>query len=64
MANIKIGTTEDPRSTAEDRTLMSEPSRDDIARRAYDLYQARGAEDGRDMDDWLRAERELRGTER
>lgn len=39
---------------------VSEPSRDDIALRAYNLYQARGAEDGRDMDDWLRAERELR----
>jgi outer membrane protein TolC len=35
-------------------------SRDEIARRAYDLYQERGAEDGRDLDDWLRAERELR----
>ena len=37
-----------------------ELSRDEIARRAYDLYEARGAEDGRDLDDWLRAERELR----
>jgi outer membrane protein TolC len=37
-----------------------EPSQDEISRRAYDLYQARGAEDGRDMDDWLRAEQELR----
>jgi len=37
-----------------------ELSRDEIAQRAYDLYQARGAEDGRDVDDWLRAERELR----
>ena len=37
-----------------------ELSRDEIARRAYDLYQSRGAEDGRDVDDWLRAERELR----
>lgn len=31
----------------------------DIARRAYPLYEARGAEPGRDLDDWLRAEREL-----
>jgi hypothetical protein len=34
----------------------------DIARRAYDLYLARGCETGHDVDDWLRAERELRGT--
>jgi hypothetical protein len=32
----------------------------DIARRAYDLYLARGREDGHDVEDWLQAERELR----
>lgn len=32
---------------------------DDVARRAYELYEARGAEPGRDLDDWLRAEHEL-----
>jgi hypothetical protein len=31
----------------------------DIARRAYDLYLARGGAHGHDQDDWLRAEREL-----
>jgi hypothetical protein len=30
-----------------------------IARCAYELYQRRGGEPGHDMDDWLRAEREL-----
>ncbi len=30
-----------------------------VARRAYDLYLARGCEHGHDMDDWLQAEREL-----
>ena len=30
-----------------------------IRRRAYDLYQQRGCEDGYDTDDWLRAEAEL-----
>lgn len=33
----------------------------DIARRADDLYLARGCEPGRDVDDWMQAERELRG---
>ena len=32
----------------------------DIARRAYELYEQRGGEDGHDVDDWLQAERELR----
>jgi hypothetical protein len=32
----------------------------DIARRAFELYCARGREDGHDVDDWLDAERELR----
>ena len=54
--NIRIDAPDEPREDREQRT----PSPEDIARRAYDLYQARGAEQGRDMDDWLRAERELR----
>jgi urease accessory protein UreF len=31
----------------------------DIACRAYELCLARDCEDGHDVDDWLRAEREL-----
>ena len=34
----------------------------DIARRAYDLYLARGREPGHQLDDWLEAERELRSS--
>jgi hypothetical protein len=30
-----------------------------IAGRAYDIYQERGGADGFDLDDWLRAEREV-----
>ena len=32
----------------------------DVARRAYELFLARGSEHGHDMDDWTAAERELR----
>jgi Protein of unknown function (DUF2934) len=32
----------------------------DIARRAYDLYLARGCAPGQQLEDWLQAERELR----
>jgi len=37
----------------------SDVTRDDIARRAYELYERRGAEPGHDLDDWLMAEVEL-----
>ena len=44
----------------EDLESTHEPSREEIERRAYDLYQQRGAAPGQHLDDWLRAERELR----
>jgi hypothetical protein len=34
--------------------------RDAIARRAYEIYQSRGAQHGADLDDWLEAERQLK----
>jgi DUF2934 family protein len=34
-------------------------TQEEIAQRAYALYEARGREDGHDLDDWLEAEREL-----
>ena len=36
---------------------------DAVARRAYELFQERGCKPGRDLDDWLRAERELKTSE-
>jgi hypothetical protein len=30
-----------------------------IAERAYELYVSRGCEEGHDLEDWLKAEREL-----
>ena len=39
--------------------LAIEPTHEDIARRAYQLYEERGGEHGRDCQDWFRAEREL-----
>ena len=35
-------------------------SSDEIAQRAYEIYEREGRKDGRDMDHWLQAERELR----
>jgi DUF2934 family protein len=34
---------------------------EDIRRRAYEIYLERGEQPGRELDDWLQAERELEG---
>jgi hypothetical protein len=36
-----------------------EPAKNEITRRAYALYLMRGCEQGRDVEDWVRAEKEL-----
>ena len=36
-----------------------ELSKEDVAHRAYELYVQRGSEPGNDVEDWLRAEKEL-----
>ena len=36
-----------------------EPSREEIACRAYELYLQRSGEQGKDVEDWVRAEKEL-----
>jgi hypothetical protein len=42
------------------REATPEPSDDEIRARAYEMYLERGGHDGLDLDDWVRAERELR----
>ena len=37
---------------------------EEIRRLAYELYAERGREDGHDLDDWLRAEAAVFGTQR
>lgn len=50
-------------TTKKSPTLVtSTPSQsyeEQIRRRAYELYEARGREDGHDIEDWLRAESEI-----
>jgi hypothetical protein len=36
-----------------------ELSKEDVAHRAYELYTQRGCEPGKDVEDWIRAEKEL-----
>ena len=42
-------------------TAASEPQEleNQIRQRAFELYEARGREEGHDLDDWLRAEEEI-----
>ena len=41
---------------------MTPVSESDIARRAFEVYCARGNQPGSALDDWLQAERELTAT--
>ena len=45
-------------------TTAAGDERQRLAERAYELYLARGGAEGGDLDDWLQAERELRGARR
>jgi len=46
--------------SAENAAANHEPNHDEIRRRAYEIYLEGGSLPGRELDDWLRAERELR----
>jgi hypothetical protein len=53
-----------PEHAQDQSPLGSGMPRDRIASRAYEIYLERGGGDGRDMDDWLEAERQLSGRRR
>jgi len=40
--------------------VYDEQDPDQISRRAHELFEARGRQDGGDLEDWLQAEREMR----
>ena len=42
-----------------ERHEIEAAARDDVARRAYELFQAGGGEPGHELENWLEAEREL-----
>jgi hypothetical protein len=44
---------------AEEASARPTPSHEEIRRRAYEIYLERGGLPGDELDDWLRAEREL-----
>ena len=39
------------------------PIEQQIQQRAYELYEQRGRTDGHELDDWLQAESEIKGTQ-
>jgi hypothetical protein len=41
-------------------SFHEEPSREDIERRAFQIYMTRGRQPGNELADWLAAEKELR----
>jgi Protein of unknown function (DUF2934) len=56
MPKTRTSTSETAKKT---RKAKTGPSHDDIAARAYQIYQARGYTPGDPLQDWLQAEREL-----
>jgi HSP20 family molecular chaperone IbpA len=59
MTKVAVTKVAEPHTAA--RPLFEEISElfETVRRRAFELFQARGFTDGRDVDDWLQAEQEL-----
>lgn len=57
MANERRKRVANPSSTASARVQQDDEF---IRNRAYEIFEERGRQAGRDWDDWLQAERELR----
>lgn len=49
----------DTNKASQPLTTENNPDQDEVARRAYELYQARGREPGHELEDWLNAEQDL-----
>jgi hypothetical protein len=39
-------------------------SQDEIRRRAFELFEERGGQEGQELENWLRAESEIRNTKK
>jgi hypothetical protein len=46
-----------------DRATVEDSLEEQIRTRAYELYEARGREEGHDLEDWLEAEAEITDTD-
>ena len=59
VSTAKRNPQDDTKSVAETAGGPPESRMTRIARRAHEIYMARGGEDGKAMTDWLQAEREI-----
>ena len=48
-------------TTQKPRAASNQPTQEEIALRAYQIYLKRGATPGNELDDWMQAERQLIG---
>ena len=55
--------TAEPEAEARSQDVLLDLSREEIRRRAYEIYLGRGEEPGTEIEDWLQAERELMGDQ-
>ena len=60
MTTHRTHRTHDPHAQPPARSAAGSIEPEAIAHRAYELFQERGREPGRELDDWLRAEHELK----
>ncbi len=51
------------RSEPEPVTTLPQTQEEQIRHRAYELYEARGRQDGHELDDWLEAEAQVTRTQ-
>jgi hypothetical protein len=60
LTDVVIASLTGERLTAQPTGGRARPTIDEIARLAYHRYEQRGRQNGRDVEDWLLAEQELR----
>ena len=60
-ATSHAGSGREKTGPAEEAARRAEAQQDRIAQRAYELYEQRGRQEGRDLEDWLNAESQLLG---
>jgi outer membrane protein TolC len=60
VSNARSGSEKNRPDGPDSRGAATDPGR--IAQRAYELYEQGGRQEGRDLEDWLTAERQLAGA--
>ena len=63
-AGTPTGSPKGEKADLAEQALKGAEAQGRIAQRAYELYEQRGRQDGREQEDWLNAECELAGAAR